>query len=535
MKLRDYQIEAVDAINSMNSTDKKIVYMATGSGKTVVMATVAKQAKGRVLIVVDQQELREQTIDKIRMICDDDILVGSVQGSLNEIDKDIVVATRQTLTHCRSNRLGEMLKIGNFSLVMFDECHRACNQIKKIVDTIGNTCKVVGFTATPWNEELKAIFDGFVYEKDILSLIEEGYLCEPRCFRVETETDLSGVKVVAGEFAQGELSNAVNNVNRNSTIVKAYLNKAKGRKHTIVFATSIEHAANLAQAFNVNGISAKSVDSTLDSTEREQVLNEFKQGKFQVLVNVAILTTGFDFEALDCVIMARPTKSRILYTQCLGRGLRLAEGKKDCLVLDIVDNVSKHSLVSSKSIFDTNDGETILEAKERINYEAEEKKRLIEEQKRIEEEQEILRLKEIELFNSSIYNIKDISNLDWYFNKINGIEVACISARYNLDFYIFKKNKEFYAYKNDKSNSTSKLTLIDCNASLQEIIDDVVAIVTKNGSSFISKYSTWKYESATEKQLAVVNNNEYIKTKWDTHKYFSKRVMWFALKNIIGE
>jgi superfamily II DNA or RNA helicase len=534
MKLRGYQAECVNKINEMNNIEKKICYMATGAGKTVIMGTVAKQSEGRVLIVVDQSELREQTIDKIKLICGDDISIGSVQGKLNEVDKKIVVATRQSLTHCKSNRLDQILENGNFDVVMIDECHRACHQIKKIVDSINEKCKVIGFTATPWNTELKAIFDGFVYEKEILELIEEGYLCSPRCFRIQTDTDLSGIKTIAGEFAQSELSIVVDSAERNNLIVKAYLDKAKDRKHTIVFATSIEHAAHLSKAFNRNGISAKSIDSTLDSTEREQVLSGFKTGEFKVLVNVAILTTGFDFEELDCVIMARPTKSKILYTQCLGRGIRIAEGKEDCLVLDIVDNVVKHSLINTKSIFDMEDGETILEAKERRVYEKKEKEIQLQEQKKIEEEQEKLRLEEIELFNNNIYNVAQISNLDWYFNKINGDVVSALSVKPDTDYYIVKVDSEYNSYKCTKFEGYKyELNLIDTNKNLNEIVEDIERSAIKKGSSFINKYSTWKYEGATDKQIAACKNNKYVKTKWDAHKFFSKRNMYFALKNII--
>lgn len=530
MKLRDYQVECVNQIGKMSS-GRKICYMATGAGKTIVIATVAKYTKGRVLIIVDQQELREQTIDKIKMICGEDVSIGSVQGKLDEVDKRIVICTRQSLTHCKSDRLERLIENGNFEIVMTDECHRAVGQIKQIIDKI-NAIKVIGFSATPWNPQLKELFDGFVYEKDTLSLIEEGYLCNPVAFRIKTSTDLSDVKTVGGEFNQGQLSDTVDNIYRNQLIVKAYKDMAIDRKHTIVFATSIDHAYNLSQCFNINGISAKSIDSTLDSVEREQVLNDFKEGKFKVLVNVAILTTGFDMESLDCIIMARPTKSKILYTQCLGRGLRIAENKENCLILDIVDNYSRHSLIDMKSIFDTEDGESILEAKERKVYEQVEKERQLEEQRKIEEEQERIRLEEIKLFNRNIFNISQISNLDWYFGKINNNHVAILSSNSNEDYYIFKSNGEYQAYKYTKlENYNFKLDLIETNENLMEIVQKIDNEAILKGSSFINKKSRWKKDSATVKQIRACKS--LVNSKWDAHQYFSKRSMYFSLKEIL--
>lgn len=533
MKLRLYQEECLDKVREMNIGERKIVYIATGGGKTVIMASIAKETKGRVLIVVPQTELREQAIDKLQRICDDDISIGSVQGGLNEVDKNIIVATRQSLTHPKSHRMNEMLAQGEFEVVMIDEAHQACSQVQQIVNIVGDKCKVIGFTASPFNKEMKAIFDGFVYEKDILSLINEGYLCQPKCFRVQTNTDISGVKTVGGEFVQSQLEDAINNDERNTLIVKAYLEKAKDRKNCIVFASGIDHANNLAECFRINGISAKSIDSTVDADERKQTLEDFKNGKFKVLVNVAILTTGFDYEPLECIVMARPTKSKILYTQCIGRGLRIAEGKKDCLILDIVDNVKQFNLLSCKSIFDIEDGETILEAKIRKKYEMEEKERLLEEQKRIEEEEERLKLQEIEIFNSRVDNILSSSIFDWFMGNFKYNykyeDVAILSANSNIDYYIIKIDEEFKAFEYTRLKGYEfNLELIDSNKNLLELMQLVEDKAIFNGSSFINKNSKWKYEEATGKQIEACKH--YVRTKWEAHKYFSKKNMYFALK-----
>ncbi|MDU1566434.1 MAG: DEAD/DEAH box helicase [Clostridium sp.] len=532
--LRDYQKDCISQINAMKIGMRKIAYLATGAGKTIIMSEVAKNTTGRVLIVVDQFELRKQTIDKLIKVGVNKDEIGSVQGKFDDVDKRIVVATRQSLTHPKSDRFDRILNYGAFNTVMIDECHRAVSQVKKIIDLVANNTKVIGFTATPFNQQLKSIFTDFIYKKDIVSLIEEGYLCSPRCFTVSTNTDLSGVKTVGGEYVQSQLSDVVDNAERNAIIVKAYKDYVEDRKHCLVFATSIEHAENLTKTFNLNGISAKSVDSSDDSKEREDTIKEFKEGKFKVLVNVAILTTGFDFEELDAIIMARPTKSKILYTQCIGRGLRLAEGKEDCLIVDITDNVKSHSLLSTKSIFDIEDDETIKEAKERKKYEVEEKIREVEEQKRLDEELERIKLEEIDLFNRNIYNITEISSYDWFFNTVNNKSVAILSITPDRSIFIVKNDEKFivYDYKKIKSFEYNLEELFE-DSDLKEVIDEVhIFINRKSSRSFISKKSEWKFEEATEKQILACKNKN-IKTKWDAHKFFAKRSSYFGLKDVI--
>ncbi len=536
MELRKYQIECLEKVKEMEVGEKKVVYLPTGSGKTVVMSAIAKDTEGRILIVVMSTELREQTIEKLKMICGDDVDVGSVQASLNETNAKIVVATRQSLTHPKSNRMDELINNGEFEVVMVDECHIAVSQYKKIIDKMGNNAKVIGMSATPWNGEMKKVFDGFIYQKELLEMIGEKYLCEPKCFSVQTDCDLSKVKTIGGEFVQKDLSEAVDNESRNTLIVKAYLEKASDRKQTIVFATSIDHATNLSNCFNLNGISSESIDSTIDKDARKQVFDDFKSNKFKVLVNVNICSIGLDIPSVDCIVLARPTKSKMLYVQQLGRGLRLSPEteKVNCVVIDIVDNVNKFNLVNCKSIFDVEDGETPLEAKIRKQYEQEEKEREIEEQRRIEEEQERLRLEEINLFNERVSNILYSSNLDWFSTYILGSEVAILSSRIDKHYAIVKADKEFNCYiYNNLENYKYNFELFDTNENLQELIESIENEAIKEGSNFISKNAKWKYEEASEKQIEATKGKiGFNPSKWDVHKFFTSRNLYFAFKEL---
>lgn len=539
--LRDYQKESVERIINLKEGDRKILYLPTGLGKTVVMAALAKEnLNSRILIVVPSTELREQTIDKLKVMCGENVSVGSVQGKLNEIDKNIIVATRQSLTHSKSTRIENILSNGSFEYILLDECHQALSQIKTIVNKIGFNSKVIGFTATPFNKDMLNIFQGILYQKPLLDSILEGYLCEPRCYKATTYTDISNVKSVGGEFIQSQLSKAVDNDERNYRIVKAYKDIAMERKHTLIFAASIEHASSLAYAFNSSGITAKSIDSTLDEEERRKTLKDFESGKIKVLTNVGVLTTGYDFTAIDCIIMARPTKSRILYTQCIGRGLRLDKNKADLLIIDIADISGKFSLWNMNTIFDTEfkDGESITENIERLKNEEEEERLRLEKEKeereRIREEEERLKLEEIELFNSNIDNAIKSSNLDWWKWCYKKLDIMVLSLSTNEEKIIIKMDKNLFKYYSHIKGVG--VELIEESNNLMQLVSDIDESSLEKGSSYIRKYIPWKMEKATEKQKQYVKSNYYNKdrmTKWDVQKFFTGRNLYFAFKDIV--
>lgn len=533
MELREYQKESINKIKELQIGDKGIISLPTGTGKTIVMSGLAKETPERILIVVMSTELREQTIDKLKFVCGENVDVGSVQGKLNECNNQIIVATRQSLTHVKSNRLNDITASGDFKYIIFDECHVAVEQIQKIIDAIGQNSIIVGVTATPYNQLMTKVFDNIIYEMSLLKAIKSGYLVEPKAKKVYTNTDISNVKTIGGEFVQKHLEEALNNDDRNNIIVKSYLDYAQDRKHTIVFASGIDHANAITQCFNDNGIDARSIDSTIDSKERSQTLEDFKAGKFKVLVNVSILTTGFDFTALDCVIMARSTKSRILYMQCLGRVLRLAEGKENALVIDIADIVNKFSLVNIDSIFNITfkDDETLTEAEERIaKADAEEKERLrLEQEEKERQELEKLRLEaeEIELFNSNIKNIYEYSNLDWFEWYYNNNLYFVLSLNDKIDIVLTKVSDEFISYKYEDK----QLIEHERNENLKELVDNIDNMAYTYGSSFISKTAKWKKDKPTEKQIACIKGNWKVYNKFDCHKYFKSRSLFFSFKN----
>jgi len=208
---------------------------------------------------------------------------------------------------------------------------------------------LVGLTATPKrgdNLGLDKVYEEVVFHLPMLDLMRQGRLAMLKGKRVETAVDLDEVRVRAGEFVESDLAAAVDTPERNALLVEAWSRHAEGRKRTVVFAVNVAHATAIRDAFRSKGITSEVVLGETPADERREILSAFHAGKIQVLTNCMVLTEGYDEPAIDCIVMARPTKSQGLYIQCVGRGARTAPEKEDCLVIDMADNTSRHSLVS---------------------------------------------------------------------------------------------------------------------------------------------------------------------------------------------
>jgi hypothetical protein len=180
-------------------------------------------------------------------------------------------------------------------------------------------------------------------------MIEDGYLCRLRGFRISTSADLNGLSATGLDFREEELAEAVDIEERNALVARSIQELARDRR-TIAFCVTVNHAKNLARSLNVLGVPAGIVHGAMKTEVRAKALEDFRLGRTQVLTNVGVLTEGFDDPGVSCVAMARPTRSEGLYAQCVGRGTRLHPEKKDCLILDFVD-VSSLSLCTLPSLF----------------------------------------------------------------------------------------------------------------------------------------------------------------------------------------
>ena len=170
-------------------------------------------------------------------------------------------------------------------------------------------------------------------------------------FRINTKTDLNAVKTTAGDFQVDQLSSAVNTFERNAQVVKAWKDNVKD-KQTLCFTVDVQHAKDLTETFLRNGVMAQPIYG--DDPQRAEKLKWFESGKVQVLCNCALLTEGFDSPSVACIVLARPTKSGSLYTQMVGRGTRLKDGKENCTVIDVCDNYRRCSLVTLPSLVGLN-------------------------------------------------------------------------------------------------------------------------------------------------------------------------------------
>ena len=385
-QLRTYQTNAVTAaINGTGLSAKKcLLVLATGLGKTVIATKVAEHFK-KTLFIVDREELLEQAAlsfiyekyddpELIKTIKNigffnfirqkNKIKVGCIKADVFDINGDVVIASGQTLY-----RRLDRLKKTEFDLVIVDEAHKfMAKTLFTGVDYFTPRLRL-GLTATPHRQDnlpLGDLFDSIDFEYNIKEGIRDGYLVELDGIRIKTSVSLDKVRTTGGELNSGDLSNEINTLARNNLIADSYLKYANGRK-TIGFCCNIQHALDLTEAFINKGIKATAVSSNEEQTgDRTKKVRDFKEGKYDVIFNVDILTTGFDQPAVSCIIQASPTKSLTRYMQATGRCTRPLPGtidgletteerwaaikksdKKDSLIIDIVDNTTRHNIVNT--------------------------------------------------------------------------------------------------------------------------------------------------------------------------------------------
>jgi superfamily II DNA or RNA helicase len=350
--LRPYQVEAAAKVSAGWAVNRsQLVVMPTGTGKTRLFSEVARTWRGPVLVIAHRDELITQGRRALEENCGE--LVSTEKAELRADGTRIVVASVQTL---KGDRLAAFARRHPATLVICDEAHHAVSpSYRAIFDAFG-TAKVLGVTATPDRADEAAlgnVFDDVAFQYEIRDAIRDGFLCPIRIKQVLVgEIDLSGVGTVAGDLNQGELDAVMQAEQVIHGVVKPMV-ELVGARRTIVFCTSVDSAHRTAEVINrYRPDQARAVDGTTAPDARRRILRDHADGRYQYLCNVGVLTEGYDDPAVSCVAMARPTKSRALYAQCAGRGLRIAAGKEDCLLLDFVGNSGKHRLISGLDILD---------------------------------------------------------------------------------------------------------------------------------------------------------------------------------------
>ena len=375
LKPRQYQIEAVKKILTkwQEGVTRQLISLPTGVGKTLIVGLVAEALRERTLVLAHRDELLHQAKSKIKLVYPDaDIgfLKASEHGGLN---CQICIASIQTAI-----RHTEELALRGYKLLICDEAHHAPSKsYKKVFDACGFMSGqadklLLGVTATAYRGDstgLDEVFQEIVFERSILTMMKAGYLCDVRCLEVNTGEDISCVHLRTGDFAVNELAQVIDIPERNALIADTYLEHGEGRRG-VVFGVKVEHALHLAEAFRERGVACEAVYGDMPEEQRRDVLQRYADHELQVLTNVGVLTEGWDVPDTDIIMMARPTKSRGLYVQCVGRGLRIAPNKKDCLLIDFVDLAKRHDLcgagtLAGKKKFHLNKDFTLLETLER--------------------------------------------------------------------------------------------------------------------------------------------------------------------------
>ena len=374
MDLRPYQHEALQRSKAKyaEGVTRQLIALPTGTGKTVIFASISQYFPdaGRTLVLVHREELAEQAADKLRR-CNPGLSVGIEMAERHASSNDrIVVGSVQTLGRKGSKRLAA-LDPAHFTKIICDEAHHSIAQsYLTVFDHFGlrspdNKKLLLGVTATPNRSDgsaLGQVYDEIIYQMPILQAIRQGWLTDVTGYKISGQANLDDVHTLGGDFKQDELSGAVNTPYRNSLVVKGWLDNAKDRQ-TVAFTVDIQHAKDLATAFQERGVTALAVWG--DDPDRADKLTAHRAGHIKVLCNCAVLTEGYDDWRIACVLMAKPTKSQLLFVQMCGRGLRIPEGidnlldakarglvvKEDCVLLDVVDNTNKHSLVTLASVF----------------------------------------------------------------------------------------------------------------------------------------------------------------------------------------
>jgi DNA repair protein RadD len=360
--LREYQQRTIDQLYAWfeaGNEGNPCLVLPTGSGKSHIIAALCKDAlqswpETRILMLTHVKELIVQNAEKMRQHWPNCPLgIYSAGLGRKELGEPITFAGIQSVR-------SKAKLIGHCDLVIIDECHLIGHKdeggyrtlLSGIYETNPNV-RVIGLTATPYRlghgyiTDKPAIFDALIAPTSIEELIFKGYLSTLRSKLTATKLEVDGVHKRGGEYIEAELQAKVDTTDKNCRVVAEIIKLGAERKSWLIFCAGVAHANHIKDALTEQGIVAECVTGETPSAERDRMLKEFKAGRIQALTNANVLTTGFDAPGIDLIAMLRPTMSPGLYVQMAGRGLRIADGKTDCLVLDFAGVVEQHGPITA--------------------------------------------------------------------------------------------------------------------------------------------------------------------------------------------
>lgn len=355
MELRPYQQEAREAVEQdwKSGIKRTLLVLPTGCGKTIVFAKIVEDCvrEGRrVLILAHRAELLEQAADKLSRSTSLKCAVEKAEESCLGSWFRVVVGSVQSMQ--RPKRL-QQFERDYFDTIVIDEAHHCISNGYQAVLQYFSEADILGVTATPDRGDMRNLgsyFENLAYEYTLPKAIKEGYLVPIKSLTIPLKIDMSGVGMQSGDFKAGDIGTVLDPYLQ--SIADEMIKYCMDRK-TVVFLPLVKTSQKFCQILNEKGFAAAEVNG--NSQDREEILSDYENGKYNVLCNSMLLTEGWDCPEVDCVIVLRPTKVRSLYCQMVGRGTRLYPGKNHLLLLDFLWHTERHELCHPASLICENE------------------------------------------------------------------------------------------------------------------------------------------------------------------------------------
>ncbi len=376
--LRPYQENCINSLeNHFLDHQKGLIQIPTGGGKTIVFSKYAKDNTKKTMVLSHRDELVYQAVDKANFFYNKRE-TGVIKRDLWQVEKKLISASVQTLASKIKSKEFKYLKSLGIDLLICDEAHHfpspTYQEVYSELKKANPNLKLLGVTATPFRhdkKDLKEHFGSMIYSVDIKELIRTEYLTPIDAEIVTLPVSLDELKTNSGDFTDSSIAKVFNSPGINQMIVKKWIEKGQNRK-TIFFTSTVEHSKDLAVMFNRQRITASHIDGKTPLKERREILKAYRADRIKIISNCGVLTEGFDDPSTECISIVRPTKSKGLYAQILGRGLRLSPltGKKNCLILDFSGDSQKFKLNNFNVLFGIEKNVSVKKLKvwsERVN------------------------------------------------------------------------------------------------------------------------------------------------------------------------
>ena len=521
--LREYQLEALNAIDTAVAAGQRrgVIALATGLGKTVTAAQLIKRRIhiGRALFTAPLDAVVSQSAVSIASEIPD-ARVGIVKAALNQVNSQVVVASLQTIV--REKRIAELEASvqthGEFSTIVIDECHLNLDGYSKIVKRLSSPNTVlIGLSATPYRLDgrgLGEVFETIYAEMDIVRGIREGYLVEPDALQFRLKgANFSKVRVRQGDLEVTELQKVMASANFAEQIT-THWQKHAGDKRTVIFLPKVEMAYELAEFMRAGGIRAEALDGGTGKGDRREIFDRYKSGETQVLCNVLVLSTGWDSPITECLVMARPTQSKALYLQAMGRGLRTwpgvidgldtaedrlaaiaASAKPSCLVMDMIGVTGKHKLMTMVELMGVEKPKARRKLTELVK-DAEQEKVEAAARERIEAELEAKRVKLIEN-NTPFENPhgEKRSRFDWQSDFFKPDQESLYLGKVTLMIRKMADRQSWIAFDSQRQFRFVNGSPETCKKAAEDYAKKIL---------FGDENAKWRQKPASEKQLGML-------------------------------